>query len=128
MYLTVEHEDIRTSLNFFAGSVNGNSRMAPLLKGWEPVVLVEESDSGQLYTFKVVGGRVQSVSAVHADDADDAELAHTIRLRGSQATLCGVFTGKLNPAAAYVKGTLEVYGSTADQVKLDVICLVLWGL
>ena len=125
MYLTVEHEDIGTSLNFFAGSVNGNSRMAPLLKGWEPVVLVEESDSGQLYTFKVVGGRVQSATAV---DADDAQLPHTIRLRGSQATLCGVFTGKLNPAAAYVKGALEVYGSTADQVKLDVICLVLWGL
>ena len=40
----------------------------------------------------------------------------------------GVFDGTLNPARAHLDGRLVAEGSTADQLVLDAIVLLIWGL
>jgi len=65
----------------------------------------------------------QGVAApVATEPGDDALL-----LRADQAILQKIFSGNLSPLGAYTDGLLEVYGSQKDQIKLDVIALVVWG-
>lgn len=114
---------LETCLNGFAAAVNSNKRMLTMLKGWEPDVRIEASDSGKQYHFTVRGCRIDAIGA-----GEPQGNPHVVHLRASEDVFIDVFSGKLNPATAYLKGMLEVYGGTADQVKLDTICLVLWGL
>jgi hypothetical protein len=39
-----------------------------------------------------------------------------------------VFTGALNPVRANLDGELAVFASDRDNVKLDAVCMVLWGM
>jgi hypothetical protein len=110
-------------LTEFSQSVNAHTRLKTLLKGWEPVIVVNTKDTGCFHHFRVRGSQIVALS-----EGEPADTGHTVLLRANQSEMAAIFTGRLNPAAAYLKGQLEVYGSTLDQVKLDAICLVLWGL
>ena len=67
-------------------------------------------------------GRVEGVEPTGEEPGDEALL-----LRAPAPVLERVFSGALSPLGAYTDGQLEVYGSQKDQIKLDVIALVLWG-
>jgi len=109
-------------LSAFVRSVNTHPTIARLLKGWEPLIAIEATDDGQRFHLRVRDCRLAEVGAGEAD----AE--HTVLMRGEQAVLVEVFSGALNPARAYLEGRLEVFGSDRDQIKLDAISLVLWGM
>jgi len=108
---------LQECLGSFVSSVNANERMATLLKGWEPQLVIEATDSGQQFRYRVQGCRIGEIAGEPVDDGDN------VMLRSDSATLVRVFSGALNPAQAYLEGNLEVFGSDRDQIKL-----VLWGL
>ena len=72
--------------------------------------------------MRVVGGGIHDVRPTDAEPGDEALL-----LRGGSDVLQAVFSGTRSPLGAYTDGELEVYGNPKDQIKLDVIALVLWG-
>jgi len=109
-------------LQAFARSVNSDARLAGLLKGWEPLLTVEATDSGAQFAFQVSRGQM------HPIDGADAKQENPVLIRSDSETLMRVFGGELNPAQAYLEGSLEVFGSDRDQTKLDAISLVLWGM
>ena len=109
-------------LSAFVQSVNGNAGLATLLKGWEPLLVIEATDSGQQFHYQVRNCRIRDASEGGADGSDP------VLLRSDSDTLAKVFSGVLNPARAYLEGSLEVFGSDRDQIKLDAISLVLWGM
>lgn len=114
--------DIEKTLKTFQDQVNAHKALNNLLKGWEPTIVVESTDSRRVFSLPV---RNQKIDAVREDHQTDS---HEILLRGTEQLLEAVFSGKTNPAMAHLEGKLEVFGSDRDQVKLDSISLVLWGL
>jgi SCP-2 sterol transfer family len=109
-------------LSAFVASVNAHPQIGRLLKGWEPLLQIEATDDGQQFHLRIENARVGDVGLGRA------EAEHAVLVRGESAVLTRVFSGALNPAQAYLEGNLEVFGSDRDQIKLDAISLVLWGM
>src|SRR5882762_567436 len=109
-------------LRAFVQSANAHPRVGKLLKGWEPLLSIEATDDGQRFNLRVHDARLDEVAL------SEVESGNSILVRGSTEVLCEVFSGTLNPARAYLEGTLEVFGSDRDHIKLDAISLVLWGM
>ena len=113
---------LENCLNDFAASVNEHPRLDSLLKGWEPVILIEETSTPEEFSFDVKDRKIAAVRRGHV------EATHSVLIRGDRDTLVKVFSGSLNPAQAHLEGDLEVFGEQRDQVKLDAISLILWGM
>jgi putative sterol carrier protein len=112
---------IEQTLAAFQNQVNGHKSLKNLLKGWEPTIIIEATDSGHVFSLPVRNQKIEAVQEARLADS------HEILVRGTEQLLEEVFSGKTNPAMAHLNGTLEVFGSDRDQVKLDSISLVLWG-
>jgi hypothetical protein len=113
---------LHQALERFALQVNGHAALRSTLAGWNPQFFIEARDSGDLYQVRIAQGQVQAVEPTRAEPDDLALL-----LRADAAVLQRVFDGQQSPLGAYTDGTLEVYGPPKDQIKLDVMALVLWG-
>lgn len=113
---------LHDTLGRFAGRVNEHAHLQRTLAGWTPQFYIQARDSGHTWQVRFAEGRVADVLPTQAEPGDDALL-----LRGDTGVLQQVFTGAQSPLGAYTDGLLEVYGPTKDQIKLDVIALVLWG-
>lgn len=109
-------------LDGFAGRINAAPTLRGTLAGWSPDFYIQARDSGDTFRVRFAGGRVDGVQPTGDEPGDDALL-----LRADGHTLEQVFSGAMSPLGAYTDGALEVYGSPKDQIKLDVIALVLWG-
>ncbi len=117
--------DLIETLVLFKDKANSHPRIASLIKGWEPTIVVEATDSGTKRYLPVRGCRIESVDT--NDTGDGAPAGHVVHLRAAEAVLAAVFDGRSNPADAFLEGDLEIFASDKDQVKLDAISLVLWG-
>lgn len=109
-------------LDDFKGQFNGHASLRTMLSGWDPEFFIQGRDTGGTYQIHLDNGQVARISEAHAEPDDDALL-----MRADLAVLQRIFTGRLRPLGAYTDGLLEVYGSQKDQIKLDVIALVVWG-
>lgn len=106
----------------FRTRVNGHPRIPALIRGWQPVIIVEASDTGMRRYLPVRECKVAAIS----EQLDDS--AHTVHLRASERVLGAIFNGESNPAEAFLNGELEIFANEKDQVKLDAISLVIWGM
>ena len=113
---------LQHQLGNFAERVNHHASLRSTLANWSPEFFIEAQDSGATYQVHIESGRVQDVCATEDEPGDDALL-----LRGDSDLLERIFSGTLSPLGAYTDGQLQVYGPQKDQIKLDVIALVLWG-
>lgn len=113
---------LENNLLKFIDDVNAMPRMRSLLKDWEPQVIVRVSDSDEFFSFRVEDSNLTPLRT------DSIELPHTVTLRAGEETLNKIFSGAMNPARAHLDGDLEVFGSDKDEVKLDAISLILWGI
>lgn len=109
------------ALEHFKNQTNGHPRMASLIKGWEPTIVVEASDSGTTRYLPVRACRIETVLS------ECREGTHLVHLRANEDVLTAVFEGRTNPASVFLDGTLEIFANDKDHVKLDAISLVLWG-
>jgi hypothetical protein len=119
------HDRMFECLKRFQGLVNSNGRVKKLLKGWEPIVLIEPTDADARYYLSVRGAEVAEVTHRPERELDGSE--HLVHVRGAAADLERVFSGQESAARAVLDATLEVFARDGDQVKLDAITLVLWG-
>lgn len=106
----------------FAAHVNAHPALRSPLAGWSPRFCIQACDTGETFQVPIADGVVGRITPTTDEPEDDALL-----LRGEQALIRRIFSGRTSPLAAYTDGQLEVYGSPKDQIKLDVIALVLWG-
>ena len=92
------------------------------MRDWEPVILIEVLNTGWKQYLPVRDGRITEITS------DFMDISHVVRLRSSEETLVAIFDGKFNPLEAFLNGELEIFATDVDQVKLDAISLVLWGV
>jgi hypothetical protein len=111
---------LRASLEAFQRQVNENTRLAKLVAGWNPHILVESVDDEARFTMVVRDAKIAEIKEGFIEGAK------TIRVRADTPTLERLFAGELNPAVAVIEGEIEVYGKEPDLVKLDAVTLVLW--
>ncbi len=109
-------------LNDFSVRVNSLDNLRALLLGWAPEFYIQARDVGDTFRIYFEQGSVQKIEPVEHEPSDEALL-----LRADMGVLEKIFTGTLSPLSAYTQGVLEVYGSAKDQVKLDLIALLVWG-
>jgi hypothetical protein len=128
MSASVEHRNsaLRAGLERFQGDVNVHPQMDKVLRDWEPTILIECSDdAAQSYILSVRGRKIVEVVA---PIAIDAQASCDIRVRGSVQTLTEIFGGSLSPVTAFDEGLLQIFASERDQIKIDTISLILWGV
>jgi hypothetical protein len=109
------------TLEQFRVKVNADQRLQSVLRGWEPAILVEASGSGWRRYLVVKDCRIAELQP------QVENVTHVVHLCAAENVLIGVFGGQINPTDAFLDGELQVFASDKDQVKLDAICLVLWG-
>jgi hypothetical protein len=109
------------TLRQFRDTVNADTRLRTTLKGWEPVIVVEATETGWKQCLVVRDCQIADIRA------EGAQGAHTVHLLAEEAVLNAVFSGSLNPTEAFLNGDLQIFADDKDQVKLDVISLMLWG-
>jgi hypothetical protein len=109
-------------LGSFVAAVNDNPRIAKILKDWNPAIAIEATDTGEHLDFQVRG------SVVSERKPDGGPVPHRVALQATEETLCRVFSGAVNPVQAHLAGRLAVFATDRDNVKLDAICMVLWGI
>lgn len=105
----------------FRDKVNADTRLRTTLKGWEPVIIVEATESGWKQYVVVRDCQIAEIRA------DGAQNTHIVHLLAEEGVLNAVFSGSLNPTEAFLNGDLQIFADDKDQVKLDVISLMLWG-
>lgn len=109
-------------LSDFRTRVNENDGVKKLLKGWEPVIVVSSSDTGACFSLVI---REKAVADLLPQKL---EHNHQILVEGEEAMLEQIFSGSVNPAEAVLDGQMAVYGSDRDQLKLDALSLMIWGM
>lgn len=111
-------------LDNFKNQVNGNAQIQRIVKGWNTDVALIEGDTATSWRLRVKEGIIQAVERGDAAANDDCSM----RIVGEAATIRAVFEGRMNGIRANNDGLIEIYGPMSDQVKLDAIALILWGI
>lgn len=111
-----------TSLSNFQSEVNKNESVKKLTKDWNPRLIIQSSDSEEVYTLVIEESTIATITP------GEHSANHEIRIEGDVEILQNVFMGKLNPAEAVLNGEMAVYGEQSDQIKLDAISLIIWGM
>ena len=110
------------TLERFCERVNADLRLKRILQGWEPVILVEASDTGRKECLPVRDCRISGGTS------DLQGASHVVHLRSSEESLIAVFAGSRSPVEAYLDGELEIFATDRDHAKLDAISLLLWEI
>ena len=111
-------------LETFKSDVNANAQIQRIVKGWNTGILLEEKNTAISYMLQIKEGKIDAIKKFNASEAPDCET----KIAGNDDTMQGLFEGKVNPIRANNEGLIEIYGSMGDQVKLDAIALILWGI
>src|SRR3569832_1039522 len=108
------------ALEPYRQKVNGSDRIRRKIANWEPDLLLTPSDREHGFCVNFDGEAIGPVfSGRPGSDG------HLIEIEGAYAELLSIFTGKTNPAQAFLNGDISVFADDKDQVKLDAISLVL---
>jgi putative sterol carrier protein len=113
---------LRASLDNFQSKANANDNVHKLVKDWSPNIIIETMDTDESYTLLVRDERIAEILE------NQANSSHEIRLEGDTDVLQAIFYGDRNPAEAVLNGDLAVFGNPNDQIKLDAITLLIWGM
>ncbi|MBM3117043.1 hypothetical protein [Jeongeupia naejangsanensis] len=111
-------------LEDFKLQVNANPQIQRIVKSWDTDIVLEENDTATSYWMNIDRGQIGQIHLGDIANGND----NPIRIVGDGATLRAVFEGKINGIRANNDGLLEIYGQMNDQVKLDAIALILWGI
>ena len=104
----------------FSSRVNNSGRIQSLLKDWNRTLSIEAEDApSESYVLVFRDCAVVSVCRGRDESA-------SIIMRAPVQLLGEVFSGRTNPAMAFLEGQLQVFADDRDQVKLDAISLLLW--
>ncbi|MGZ8969356.1 MAG: hypothetical protein ACXW2W_09165 [Telluria sp.] len=111
-------------LERFRTDVNTNAQIQRIVKGWNTDVALESRDVGHTWRLCINEGLIGQIAPGNDASFDDCPM----RIVGDSAVMRGLFEGRINGIRANNDGLIEIYGPMSDQVKLDAIALILWGI
>ena len=96
---------------------NSNERLHRMLRGWDRVVHLVATDTGDRFTVQV---RDQQLSELADGDDDVADLVVT----ATSEDFADMFWGDLNPSEKYMSGEITLAGAQDDVMRLDAMSMV----
>ncbi len=96
---------------------NANERLRRMLRGWDRVVHLEATDTGDRFTVTV---HEQTVGELAADAVGAPDLVVT----ATSEDFADLFWGDLNPSEKYMSGEIVLAGSQEDVMRLDALSMV----
>ena len=96
---------------------NGNDRLKRMLRGWDRVVHLEATDTGDGFTVTV---RDQALDPLVAGREGTPDLV----VRATSEDFADMFWGDLNPSEKYMSGEIVLSGSQEDVMRLDAMSMV----
>lgn len=120
---TKTYTSLRDCLNDFQIRFNDSAMVKKLIKNWNRSVVLEATDSGAVLTLMISNFTMTEVRDQAHEDPE-----YPICLQAAQEILIKIFSGESNPTHALIDGTLAVFSSEKDKVKLEAIAMVIWGL
>lgn len=111
-------------LERFRNDVNTNAQIQRIVKGWNTDVALQTHDADHAWRLCINQGKIEQIDAGNGAAFDCCPM----RIVGDGIVMRGLFEGKINGIRANNDGLIEIYGPMADQVKLDAIALILWGI
>lgn len=113
--------DLAAVLEDFRIRCNCSDPVKRLIRRWDRIIEIQVSGSTSAsYFLRSHSGKV-TAPKVQSGPPD-------MTIAGSAETLRDIFCGLLNPARAHLDGELQVFGSQKDQLVLDSVVLLIWGL
>jgi putative sterol carrier protein len=96
---------------------NQNERLRRMLRGWDRVVHLVASDSGDRFTVTIKDQRL-------AELVDGAEAVADLIVTASSEDFADLFWGDLNPSEKYMSGEITLAGAQEDVMRLDAMSMV----
>lgn len=112
-------QELYDSLLNFQQLYNENAQLRQMNKGWDRVVLVRATDTGDAFTLSTKEG-VCSVG-------EGAPAQYQMELTADSETLTSMFYGEIGPTEPFMNGTLKVKGTEEDVLRLDFVTAMIWG-
>lgn len=96
---------------------NANERLKRMLRGWDRVVHLRATDTGDTFTVSVDS---QLLSELAAGEIGQPDLVVT----ATSEDFADMFWGDLNPSEKYMSGEIVLAGSQEDVMRLDAMSMV----
>lgn len=96
---------------------NANERLKRMLRGWDRVVHLRTSDTGEHFTIDV---RAQSIGPLSTGAVGEPDMVVT----ATSEDFADLFWGDLNPSEKYMSGEIVLAGSQEDVMRLDAMSMV----
>ena len=96
---------------------NENERLRRMLRGWDRVVHLQATDTGDGFTVVVEGQVRAELAAGHVGQPD-------LVVTATSEDFADLFWGDLNPSEKYMSGEIVLAGSQEDVMRLDAMSMV----
>jgi putative sterol carrier protein len=96
---------------------NDNERLRRMLRGWDRVVHLVATDTGDRFTVVVADQRLAAL-APGTDEVADLVVTAT------SEDFADMFWGDLNPSEKYMSGEITLAGAQEDVMRLDAMSMV----
>ena len=96
---------------------NANERLRRMLRGWDRVVHLEATDTGDSFTVEVQDQAIGPLSQGKVGAPDMVVTA-------TSEDFADLFWGDLNPSEKYMSGEIVLAGSQEDVMRLDALSMV----
>jgi putative sterol carrier protein len=96
---------------------NANERLKRMLRGWDRVVHLVATDSGDTFTVEVRGQELLEMSGGAVGSPD-------LVVSATSEDFADMFWGDLNPSEKYMSGEIVLSGSHEDVMRLDAMSMV----
>lgn len=104
----------------FVDDANNNARVRNVITDWSPHIVLASENSDWSATVVVNDATLSVREGKHP-------ASHMITLHADDSVFASILSGQSNPAEESINGTLQVYGDARDQIRLDVLTMILWG-
>jgi hypothetical protein len=109
------------ALSDFCDRSNNNIKAKQLVTSWDRLIEIQVDGFGKSFFIETCN------SVANLTDNSDGRHANIV-IEGSQDVITGIFSGSKNPSVEVLDGNLALFGSDMDQIKLDALSLILWGV
>ena len=96
---------------------NANERLRRMVRGWDRVVHLRATDTGDSFTVEV---RDQNIGALSEGSVGTPDMVVT----ATSEDFADLFWGDLNPSEKYMSGEIVLAGSQEDVMRLDALSMV----
>jgi putative sterol carrier protein len=112
-----DREELAEAYADWQARSNDNARLKKMVRGWDRVVHLTATDTGETFTIEVRGEQLAPLAWGHVGQPD-------LTVSGTSEDFCDMFWGDLNPSEKYMSGEIVLAGSQADVLRLDAISMV----